>query len=93
MRRLRHLPLGDNRGGGGGLHRRSGTHRPLTRTGSPILLHPNAGGMDFVGGYRVVLWSGFSSGLGLEGDGGGSRGRGRSHYEKRKIESGMIANG
>jgi hypothetical protein len=47
--------------------------------------------MDFVGGYRVILWSGFTSELELKGDGGGSRGRGRSHYEKRKIESGMVA--
>jgi hypothetical protein len=49
--------------------------------------------MNLVSSYRVVLWSGFSSGLRLEGDGGGSRGRIRSHYEKRKVESGTVANG
>jgi hypothetical protein len=30
-------------------------------------------GTDLVGSYWVVLWSGFLSRLGLEGDGGGSR--------------------
>jgi hypothetical protein len=49
--------------------------------------------MNFLGGYGVVFWSGFSSGLGFEGNGGGSRGRGISHYEKGKIESSMVANG
>jgi hypothetical protein len=39
---------------------------------------------DLVGGNGVIFWSGVSSGLGLEGNGGGSRGR-RSHYERRKV--------
>jgi hypothetical protein len=51
------------------------------------------GGKGFVSGYRVVFWSRLSSGLKLEGDGGRSRGRGRSHYDKRKIESSIFANG
>jgi hypothetical protein len=50
-------------------------------------------GTNLVSGNRVVLWSGFSGGLGLEGNGGGSRGRGRSHYERRKVISGTVANG
>jgi hypothetical protein len=44
------------------------------------------GGKDFIGGCRVIFWSRLSSGFRLEGDGGRSRGRGRSHYEKRKIK-------
>jgi hypothetical protein len=51
------------------------------------------GGKDFVGGYRVIFWSRLSSGFRFEGDGGRSRGRGRSHYERKKIELGMVANG
>jgi hypothetical protein len=50
-------------------------------------------GTDLISSYWVVLWSGFLSGLGLEGDGGGSRGRRRSYYEKRKVEAGTVANG
>jgi hypothetical protein len=51
------------------------------------------GGKDFVGGHRVIFWSRLSSGFRFEGDGRRSKGRGRSHYEKRKIELGMVANG
>jgi hypothetical protein len=65
----------------------------LTKIGNPIPLHPNAGGKDFVGGYRVIFWSRLLSGFKFKGDGGRSRGRGRSHYERKKIELGMVANG
>jgi hypothetical protein len=50
-------------------------------------------GAGLVSGYRVILWSGFSGGLGLEGNGRGSRGRRRSHYERRKVVLGVVANG
>jgi hypothetical protein len=51
------------------------------------------GGEDFVGGYRVIFWSRLSSGVGLERNGGRSRGRGGSHYEGKEIELGVVANG
>jgi hypothetical protein len=35
-------------------------------------------GKDFVGGYGVIFWSRLSSGFRFEGDGGRSRGRGKS---------------
>jgi hypothetical protein len=50
-------------------------------------------GKDFVGGYGVMFWSRLSSGVGFEGDGGRSRGRGGSHYEGKEIELGVVANG
>jgi hypothetical protein len=58
MRRLRHLPPAHHRGGGGGLRRRSGTRRPLTRTGSPILLHPSAGRHELLRRLwgRILEW-------------------------------------
>jgi hypothetical protein len=46
-----------------------------------------------VGGNGVVFWSGFLGGLELEGNGGGSRGRRRSHYERRRVVRLLMAEG
>jgi hypothetical protein len=48
-RHLHHLPPAHHQGVAGDLHRRSGTRHPLTKIGSPIPLHPNAGGKDLIG--------------------------------------------
>jgi hypothetical protein len=71
-------------------HRRSGIHHPPTGNGNPILLHPNAGGTDFVSSYRIIFWSWLSGGFGFKRDDGGGRRR-RSH-NKRK-EGSVMANG
>jgi hypothetical protein len=69
-------------------HHQSGIRHPLTGNGNPILLHPNAGGTDFVSSYRIIFWSWLLGGFRFKGDDGGGRRR-RSH-DKRKRRSVMV---
>jgi hypothetical protein len=49
--------------------------------------------VGLVGGNGVVFWTGFSDGLRLEGNGGESRERRRSNYERRRVVRLLMAEG
>jgi hypothetical protein len=73
-------------------HHQLGIHHPLTEIGSPTPLHPNAGGTDFISGYRIVFWSRLSGRFRFKrNDGGGRRRRRRSHSKRKKRNA--IVNG